>query len=90
MSITEFIFSGNSWVALTKNLLSLFKDRRIKIYEQSDLIQELLSVKIVERSYGYRIDHKSGYHDDCVVSLAMAALAAQKQSQGLFQECDLS
>ena len=61
---------------MTQNLLSMFKDRQIRIFEQPELIKELLSVKIVEKSYGYRISHVSGAHDDTVVALGMATLQA--------------
>jgi len=77
LPITEFIFSGTNWDRMTHNLLTLFKDRQIKIYDHQELVQELLSVQIVERSYGYRIDHHAGAHDDTVVALAMGALAAR-------------
>jgi hypothetical protein len=71
---------------LTQNLLSLFKDRQISIFENSELIKELLSVKILERNYGYRIDHQSGAHDDCVVSVGMAALQTVKIDGLIFPE----
>jgi phage terminase large subunit-like protein len=78
LRIEEFIFSGTNLTKLTQNLFSLFRDRRIKIFEHRELVKELLSVQIVEKSYGYRIDHQAGAHDDCVVALGMAALAAMQ------------
>jgi phage terminase large subunit-like protein len=86
LNIEEFTFSGSNWVKLTQNLLSLFKDRQISIFENSELIKELLSVKILERNYGYRIDHQSGAHDDCVVSVGMAALQTVKIDGLIFPE----
>jgi hypothetical protein len=74
--VEEFVFSGTNWTRLTQNLLGLFRDRRIKMFSHTQLIKELLSVKVVEKSYGYRLDHDSGHFDDCVVALGMAALAA--------------
>ncbi len=74
--IEEFTFSGQNWVRLTEILFSLFKDRRIKIFPHLELTKELLTVKILEKSYGYRLDHDSGQHDDCVVSLAMSCFGA--------------
>jgi len=74
LNITEFTFSGSNIAKMTSNLFSLFKDKRIRVFEHKELIKELLSVKVVERSYGYRIDHESGAHDDTVIALGMAAL----------------
>lgn len=76
IQIEEFTFSGANWTKLTETLFSLFKDRRIKIFPHKELIKELMMVKIIEKSYGYRIDHDSGAHDDHVVALGMAALQA--------------
>lgn len=84
--VEEFIFSGGNITKLTQNLLSLFKDRQIRIFDHPELVKELLSVKIVERSYGARISHDSGAHDDTVVALGMAALQAVKRSERLFPD----
>lgn len=82
LEVEEFTFSGNNWVRLTQNLFSLFRDGRIRIFYHKQLDKELLSVKIVEKSYGFRIDHDSGAHDDCVVALGMAALYAAQDEGG--------
>ncbi|BEQ14498.1 terminase large subunit domain-containing protein [Desulfoferula mesophila] len=81
LKVEEFVFSPSNITRLTQNLFSLFKDRRIEIFDYPDLIKELVSVKVVEKSYGYRIDHESGAHDDHVISLGMAALAAVSKAQ---------
>jgi phage terminase large subunit-like protein len=55
-------------------LHTLLRDRRLAIYEDEDLIDELMNVKLEERNPGvYRIDHQSGKHDDRVISLALCA-----------------
>ena len=79
LNITEFVFSGSNIAKMTANLFSCFKDKRIKLLEHKELIKELLSVKVVERSYGYRIDHESGSFDDCVIALGMACLPCALQ-----------
>jgi phage terminase large subunit-like protein len=78
LRIEEFTFSGTNLTKLTQNLFGLFRDRRIKIFPHRELTKELLSVQVVEKSYGYRIDHQSGSHDDHVIALGMAALAAMQ------------
>lgn len=79
--IEEFIFTASNITKLTENLFSLFKDRRIEIYDHPELIKELLSVVVVEKSYGFRIDHESGAHDDHVISLGMASLMANSEPE---------
>lgn len=76
MRVEEFAFSGQNWTKLTQALFSLFKDRRIRLFRHPELVKELLSVSIVEKSYGFRLDHDSGQHDDCVVALGMASMSA--------------
>lgn len=90
LPVEEFTFSASNVAKLTSNLLSLFKDRQIKIFDHPELTKELLSAKIVERSYGYRIDHESGSHDDTVIALGMAALDLAKGAPGLWTGCDLT
>lgn len=74
--IDDFTFSGANWQKLTMNLLALFKDRRIRIFDHSELIRELSQVSIVERNYGFKLENTGGTHDDTVVALGMACLAA--------------
>lgn len=76
LPVEQFTFSGANWTKLTQNLFALFKDRRIALFEHDALINELLSVKVVEKSNVLRIDHEGGDHDDHAVALGMAALAA--------------
>lgn len=82
LPISVFNFSGASWPALTMNLLGLFKDRRVRLYQHDGLIRELQTVSIVEQSYGYKLQNsKAGTHDDMVVSLAMASLKAMEGAE---------
>jgi phage terminase large subunit-like protein len=76
LPMEQFNFSANNITRLTQNLFQLFKNGRIKLFEYDPLTNELLTVKIVEKNYGFRIDHERGQHDDHVISLGLAALAA--------------
>ncbi|MCF8032862.1 MAG: hypothetical protein K9K66_07610 [Desulfarculaceae bacterium] len=78
LPVDQFNFSAGNITRLTQNLFQLFKDRRIALFEHDELINELLTVKVVEKSYGIRIDHEHGRHDDHVIALGMAALAAME------------
>ncbi len=87
LPISVFNFSGATWPQLTMNLLSLFKDKRVRLYEHEGLIRELQQVSIVEQAYGYKLQNvKAGTHDDMVVALGMAALKAMEGAEGT---CDI-
>lgn len=76
LPIEEFSFSGQNVNRLASNIFNLFHNRRIKIFEHKNLINELKTVQATQTSYGFRIDHRSGKHDDFVISLGLAALFA--------------
>lgn len=74
--IEEFTFTATNVTKLSSDLFSLFKNRRISIFDYQLLIQELMTAKIVEKSYGFRIDHESGGYTDHIMALGMAAMHA--------------
>ena len=74
--IEEFTFSSSNIQKLSSNLYYLFHAGVIEIYDDKPLIKELLSVNAKQTSYGWRIDHESGKHDDMVIAVGMAALNA--------------
>ena len=78
LMIEEFTFSPKNITQLTQNLFTLFIDRRIKLFHHEELIKELVTVKVVEKNYGIRIDHDSGRHDDHVIALGMSALQSNQ------------
>lgn len=74
VKVIEFSFGQASAGKLALTLHTLLRDHRLAIYEDEDLIDELMNVRLEERAPGvYRIDHDSGSHDDRVISLALAA-----------------
>ena len=74
--IEEFQFTATNVTKLSSELFSLFKNRRISIFDYRPLVQELMTAKIVEKSYGFRIDHTSGGYTDHLMALGMAAMHA--------------
>lgn len=72
--IEEFIFSGSNLAKLSSNLYYLVHNGLLRLWDDPDLIGELLSVQAIEKSYGTRIDHRSGQFSDRVISVGMAAL----------------
>lgn len=72
--VEEFTFDERSVGRLAVTLHRLLQNRRLHIYDDEGLVDELLNVRIEEKSPGrYKLDHASGKHDDRVVSLALAA-----------------
>ena len=74
--IEEFTFSGGNIAKLSSNLYYLIHNGLLGLWDDPDLVGELLSVQATEKSYGTRIDHRSGQFSDRVISLGMAALGA--------------
>lgn len=73
--IEEFTFSGGNIAKLSSNLYYLIHNGLLRLWDDPDLVGELLSVQATQKSYGTRIDHRSGQFSDRVISLGMACLA---------------
>lgn len=82
VDIEEFGFTSANVTKLSNVLFSLFKSRRISIFDYQPLVQELMTAKIIEKSYGFRVDHESGGYTDHIMALGMAAMGADKESTG--------
>ncbi|MBN1574732.1 MAG: hypothetical protein JW984_16165 [Deltaproteobacteria bacterium] len=88
VKIEEFVFSGGNLTKMTEALLGVFKDRTIKIFKHDELIKELLTVMIIETSYGLRIDHKSNMHDDFVIALGMGVFTLSGEPTRIYTQKD--
>ena len=78
----EFPQTLGNLTAMGENLLGLFKDRNIEIYEDGDLGQSLRNAVGVESARGFKIGKPSaGKKIDLVVALAMSALAAVRHER---------
>lgn len=76
--IEEFTFTASSVARLSQNLFSLANDGRLRCYPHTGFKEELHDLQAVEKSYGWRIQHESGRHDDIVMAVGMAALYARE------------
>jgi len=76
LRIEEFTFSTSNLAKLSNNLYHLLHNGLIKFWKDQALIDELLSVRSVAKSYGVRIDHTSSGYSDRVITLGIAALKA--------------
>lgn len=82
--IEEFTFTSSSIQKLSQNLYYLFHNGLVRIYPHAMLEEELLSLNAEEKSYGWRIDHKSGGFSDHAVSLGMSAMYAVQEKKPSF------
>ncbi len=72
--VQQFTFSSASVARLAHTLYEQLRSRRISLPDDSDLLDELANVRLVERTPGvYRIDHDPDKHDDRAIALALAA-----------------
>ena len=75
LQVEEFNFSQQSTGRLAVALHTTIRDHRLAIPDDSDLIDELVNVRLRETSPNvYRLDHDPDRHDDRAVTLAMAIL----------------
>jgi phage terminase large subunit-like protein len=82
VEMREFPQTLGNLTAMGENLLGLFKDRNIEIYEDGDLGQSLRNAVGVESARGFKIGKPSaGKKIDLVVALAMSALAAVRHER---------
>lgn len=76
VKIEEFTFTSSSIQKLSQNLYYLFHNKLVRIFPHELLEEELLSLNAEEKSYGWRLDHKSGGYSDHVISLGMSSMYA--------------
>lgn len=74
--VEEFVFSPQNVARLSSNLYHIISTRRLRLYPDADLERELLQLEAVQTSYGWRIDHRPGKHDDRAIALGIACLLA--------------
>lgn len=82
--IEEFTFTSSTIQKLSQNLYYIFHNGLIRIFPYKLLEDELLSLNAEEKSYGWRLDHKSGGYSDHVISLGMSSMyAVQDEKSGI-------
>lgn len=70
--IIEFNTSNESKRRIIEQLIKAFEGNKIKIPNDKKLIEELQHYEMQKLSKGYTYNAQSGYHDDYVISLALA------------------
>lgn len=76
LPVHEFTFTAESVRRLSETLFGLIQTARLRLYPDEALERELLGLNVVQKGYGWRIDHSSGGHDDRAMALGMMAMEA--------------
>jgi hypothetical protein len=82
--VEEQSFTGESRRRLFGLLLQLVKDRHLRCFAHHELRLELLSLEVTETTSGWRVDHRTGHHDDHAVAVALAAQALTANPQPIY------
>jgi len=69
----RYVFSPSSVGSLAQSLYGALRSRRLALYPDDPLLDELSNVRLVETQPNvFRLDHDSERHDDMVIALALA------------------
>jgi len=69
---TEYAFSSDGRRRLFAGLLDVISTGALRARPHPQLREELLSLEAKESLSGWRVDHRSAGHDDCVVAVGLA------------------
>lgn len=72
-------FVGKNLTSMCSLVLSAFSDGRIKLYPHDQLIRDLKNLRVIEKSYGVRLDspRTKGGHGDISTALAISLHTAK-------------
>lgn len=82
LPVHEFTFTAESVRKLSENLFTLLQGGRLRLFHDEALERELLALNVVQKSYGWRIDHQAGGYSDRAMALGMMALEAVQGGGG--------
>jgi hypothetical protein len=84
VSVREHTFSAQSNSRRALALFNCLREGRLRIPRDDALLEELRSVRLLERAPGqYRVDHDAGRHDDRVTVLGLLAVELAAQPAGV-------
>jgi hypothetical protein len=72
--IEEYTFSSSNVDKLSRNLYFYVHGGLLKFYPYPELERELLSLSLLQKTYGYRFDHPSSQFSDHAMALSMALI----------------
>jgi len=76
-----YVFTSKSKVQLIQRLQACLENGDIKYPYIEELIKELQFFEYQLTRTGVKMDARSGFHDDCVIALALAVWAAEQYSK---------
>lgn len=79
-SLEEFTFTPQNLQLLSQSLWNAFRSQTIRVPAYEPLVDELVALRVVEKRYGWRLDHQSGGFSDHAIALGLALVAAQPDS----------
>lgn len=90
IEVIEYYLTAENIGKLSRNLFYLFKNQSIDLPKFSKLEDELKGLQIIEKSYGWRIDHGEGSSSDITMGLGMAAVIAMERGIDSYSGRDLA
>jgi phage FluMu gp28-like protein len=77
-----FVFSQKSKSELLHNLLLNFEQRKLQLPASNTILRdELRFFRRIQSGSGFKLEAQEGYHDDCVMALALAAYGATNKQE---------
>jgi len=90
IEVIEFYLTTENIGKLSRNLFYLFKNQSLDLPKYSKLEDELKGLQVVEKSYGWRIDHSEDTSSDITMGLGMASLVAMERGIDSYSGKDLA
>jgi phage terminase large subunit-like protein len=84
LPVRDVSFTGPNLQAMASAVMDSFRERTIDLYDHRELLADLKNLRIVERSYGYRLEPPKGNaqegtrHGDTATALSLAMFAAKR------------
>ena len=82
LPVKEFNFTAQSVRRLSETLFTLIQSGRLRLFPDTELERELLNLNVVQKGYGWRIDHASGRYSDRAMALGMACMEVLAMPRG--------
>ena len=88
--VIEYYLTIQNISKLSKNLFYLLKNVELEIPDHTKLKDELKGMQVVEKSYGWRIDHAADNTSDITMALGMACVEAMEHGLDEYNDRDLA
>lgn len=85
-NLEEYTFTPANLQKLSQAVWNVFRSRNIRIPGHARLVDELVTARIVEKRYGWRVDHQAGGFSDHLMAVGLAIVAAIPDAGDLVAE----